>query len=65
LTAIADLIDGYPVFDPISQSLKEDLGVIDKVIYYFLADESTILLLEGEWVIPVKDRYAGSNTFGE
>jgi hypothetical protein len=53
------------VFDPISKPLKEDLGVIDKVVYYLFADESTILPLEGEWVIPVKDRYAGSNIFSE
>jgi hypothetical protein len=43
---MAYLVDGDPVFDPVSQPFKEDLGVIYEIPDYLLTDESAIFLLE-------------------
>ena len=40
------LVDSNPMLHPVSKPLEQDLGVIDEIIHYLLANESAVLSLE-------------------
>ena len=53
---LAYLVDGVPVLDPITKTIKAQSGIVDKIRYDIVAEKPSIFVLQDLWSIKVENR---------
>lgn len=53
---LAYLVDGVPVLDPITKTIKAQSGIVNKIRYDTVAEKPSIFVLQDLWSIKVENR---------